>query len=155
VRDGERLISFDGVSLAEVSSARPTSPRWTEMTLYRTDAGRYVLSKVGRTKVLHQIGCPGIMSKLNLYMDEFPNTIPEEGGFDFHTCVGASYYLDEILVEQTRYWVFIGETADAIVSALYNTKGDVRFLPRMSINLLEAAALRDNAIAEAYGNERV
>lgn len=155
VRDGARLISFDGVRLAEVSSARSTSPRWTEMVLYKTESGRYVLSKIGRTKVLHQAGCPAIMGRLNLYMDEFPNTAPEEGNFDFHTCVGESYYLDELLVEQTRYWAFIGETAEAIVKALYNSKGDVRFLPRMSINLLEEAMLRDNAIAEAYGNERV
>ena len=53
VRDGSRLITFDGVLLGAVSSKRPSSPRWSEYHLYRTEGGVYVLEKVGRSTVVH------------------------------------------------------------------------------------------------------
>ena len=48
VRDGARIVTFEGELLAEVSSERPTSPRWTELKLYKTDTE-------GRTYDLMQV----------------------------------------------------------------------------------------------------
>ena len=155
VRDGARSITFEGAQLAEVSSERSTSPRWTDMALYKTESGKYVLTKIGRTRVLHETGCPGIIGKLNLYMDEYPNTVPEEGNFDFHTCVGETYYIDEILVEQTRYWAYIADNARAVIDILHRNEGGVRSLPRLSITLLEEAALHDSEISKAYSVEHI
>jgi hypothetical protein len=155
VRDGARIVTFDGVCLAEISSARSGVARWTDMALYLTNSGKYVMTKVGRSKVLHEPGCSAIKGKLNLFMDEFPDGDPERDGFEFHTCVGESYYMDNLLVEQTRYWVFIGDSAQALVDSLYRNSDGMRFIPRMNIMLIEEAMLKDNAIAEAYQVERI
>lgn len=49
VRDGSRVVRFEGSLLAEASSRWGDSPRWTELALYRTAAGTYVLAGVGRS----------------------------------------------------------------------------------------------------------
>jgi hypothetical protein len=152
VRDDGRVITFEGVKLAETSSKRPNVTRWTDMALYKTDTGKYVFTKVGRTVVLHDPACPDIVRKLNLFMDEYPDRDPEDG-FDLHSCIGETYYMDEILVEQTRFWAFIAESAEAVVDALHKNEGGMRFLPRMSINLLEAAIPKDVDLAAAYTRE--
>ncbi len=51
-RDGERDLMFMGVMLAEASSWRcngPSQNRWTEIAVYQTSAGKYVVAIVGRT----------------------------------------------------------------------------------------------------------
>lgn len=156
VRDSaRRTLEFEGEKLAEVSSERAHSPRWTEMKLYRTDSGKYVLSKVGRSRVLHDPSCTAINDKLNLFVDEFPEGDPERDKFDLHTCIGETYYIDEIVVEETRYWAFVSESAHDIVKTLHKNEGGVRSLPRMSANLLEEAVPKDAEIAEAFTVERI
>ena len=84
------------------------------------------------------------------FMDEYPEGDPERDGFDLHTCIGETYYMDEILVEETRYSAVIGDSAEAIVDALHKSEGGVRYLPPMSITLLEEAILKDPVLAAAY-----
>lgn len=51
--DGEQPIQFTGRLLAFVSSDSTYAPRqrWTEITIFRTQAGKYVIFKVGRSVV--------------------------------------------------------------------------------------------------------
>jgi hypothetical protein len=51
IRDGARKIEFRGSLLAESSSQRPKKPRWSELKLYRTDGGTYIVERNGRTTV--------------------------------------------------------------------------------------------------------
>ncbi len=44
-RDGARALRFNGELLAEASSRHGEAPRWTEIAIYVTCDGRYVLSK--------------------------------------------------------------------------------------------------------------
>jgi len=44
-------VNFRGTLLAEHSSFTPSKDRWTETKIYITEAGSYVLHKVGRTKL--------------------------------------------------------------------------------------------------------
>jgi hypothetical protein len=44
-RDGARALRFNGELLAEASSRHADAPRWTEIAIYSTCDGRYVLSK--------------------------------------------------------------------------------------------------------------
>ena len=49
-RDGQTDLQFTGVCLADASNRAvdgPASNRWTEIRIYRTEAGRYVTSVVG------------------------------------------------------------------------------------------------------------
>lgn len=56
-RDGERDIKFTGEQIAAASSSDNNasgsysgSPgRWTELSLYRTQAGKYICEQIGRT----------------------------------------------------------------------------------------------------------
>jgi len=155
VRDGARVVTFDGVKLGEISSRRPTSPRWTDMILYRTATDKYVLSKIGRTTVLHQPGCPSVYSRLKRFVDEHPGVEPDEAEWELHTCIPDEYDLNEILVEQTRYWAVIADHARDVIQNLYRNQDGVKFLPRMAVNLLEDAALRDKDLADAFYVEKV
>lgn len=57
LRDSYREVEFEGVLLSEVSTDNSSAPRWTEMELYvittGTNAGKYVLSVMGRSVVYH------------------------------------------------------------------------------------------------------
>jgi hypothetical protein len=46
-------IEFNGLLIAEASTERVDDPRWTEIQIYRTDGGQYVVHRVGRSVVYH------------------------------------------------------------------------------------------------------
>ena len=49
VRDEEHSFEFRGRCLAKTSSASEGKLRWTEVELYRTSSGRYVVATLGRS----------------------------------------------------------------------------------------------------------
>ena len=51
VRDGPRELHFTGALLSQSSSFRPSKDRWVEFEIYRTDSGKFVIARVGRTIV--------------------------------------------------------------------------------------------------------
>jgi DNA transposition AAA+ family ATPase len=44
-RDGDLDLQVSGVLLADVSGQTPTSTKWTELALFRSAAGRYILAR--------------------------------------------------------------------------------------------------------------
>lgn len=135
VRDGSRLLTFDGELLGRISSQRPNVPRWTEMSIYKTVGGSYVLEKVGRSIVTHMPGCSEVFSDLPRFQDAHPGDDPDD--YEFHSCVPTEYDFPSLLVEEDRYWAIISEDTDKIVDALYRRRDNSRHLPRISIELLE------------------
>lgn len=55
VRDNKRIIKFEGVQLAGVTSRTSGKQRWIELAIYKTRAGTYVLHGVGRTQVEDEV----------------------------------------------------------------------------------------------------
>ena len=53
VQDKYDMVEFRGVQLADVSTETPSSVRWTEISIYRTEAGRYIIHRVGRSVLYH------------------------------------------------------------------------------------------------------
>lgn len=51
VLDGDRLLEFTGIRLGASSSHQPGKERWAEIYIFRTEAGRYIVSGIGRTKI--------------------------------------------------------------------------------------------------------
>ena len=52
-RDGDRDLRFEGEIIARASSRKhegPANTRWNELTLYRTQGGKLVAQKIGRTQ---------------------------------------------------------------------------------------------------------
>jgi hypothetical protein len=47
--DGERHIRFKGVKLGHSSSQSNGKERWSEISIFRTEGGSYVVAGVGRT----------------------------------------------------------------------------------------------------------
>lgn len=55
-RTGDRDLVFSGVLLADLSSRdHAGQTRWTEIRVYRTDAGKYVTEQIGRSTVRGEI----------------------------------------------------------------------------------------------------
>lgn len=136
VRDGSRLITFEGERLGYISSQRDGHPRWTEMSIYRTDGGSYVLEKVGRSVVTHMPGCPGIIGKIPRFQQAHPGDDPDEG-YEYHDCVPDEYDFTRLLVEEDRFWATIATEPSDIVDALYRRRGGIRHLPRIGLDLLD------------------
>lgn len=51
VSDGEREIRFEGALLGSSTSARPGKDRWIEISIHKTNGGKYIISGVGKTEV--------------------------------------------------------------------------------------------------------
>jgi EXLDI family protein len=51
VRDEERDVRFVGVLLASTSSRRDGKRRWSEVDIYRTEGGNYVVARCGRSSI--------------------------------------------------------------------------------------------------------
>ena len=147
VRDGARLISFEGDLLATTSSRRDESPRWTEMSVYRTEKGSYVLEKVGRSIVTHTPGCKEIIGTIPRFQEEHPGDDPDD--YVYHGCVPEEYDFTELLIEADRYWATIAEDPAKIVDALYRKRDGERHMPRISLDLLAAAGELDEDLRHA------
>lgn len=148
VKNGNRILRFEGEVLATSSSKRPGSPRWIEFSLFKTDKGQYVLSRVGVSHVYHANTCP-LVSRYGLHgasVDDLPPiAVPcEECDPD---------YSDPIIFPETyRHWTMVSDDADALVDALYMPDRDngTRYLTRVAERLLEDASEVDPAIDQAY-----
>jgi hypothetical protein len=158
VRDGQtRIIEFDGQRLGEVSSRRSQAPRWTELRLYRTDAGVYVLEKVGASVVVHAPGCSDILNPLPRFQEMHPGADPSDGTWWFCERCGdlAVRDITKLLVESNRYWAIIAEDPAQIVDSLYRRKNGARSMPRMSLDLLDEAGRCDPTILDSFKAEFV
>jgi hypothetical protein len=161
VQDGHdgrtRKLVFDGELVGEVSSRRQAGPRWTELRLYKTNAGAYVLEKVGMSVVVHGPGCPEIKGDLPRFQAAYPGGDPADGSWWICEVCGSSAVRDitRLLVETNRHWAVIAEDPAQIVDALYRRKLGARSMPRMSIDLLDQAGRIDPVIAEAFRSEFV
>ena len=47
-------VEFTGVLLDAATTETPEATRWTEISIYRTDGGQYVIHRVGRSVLFHQ-----------------------------------------------------------------------------------------------------
>lgn len=161
VRDGHdgriRNLMFDGDLIGEVSSRRQEGPRWTELRLYRTTAGAYVLEKVGMSVVVHGPDCPEIKGNPPRFQAAHPGADPSDGKWWICEVCGtrAIRNITTLVVETDRHWAIIAEDPAQIVDALYRRKAGARSMPRMSIDLLDQAGRTDPAVLDSFRNEYV
>lgn len=157
VRDGNRLLTFDGRLLASISSWEGGKDRWTEMRVYQTVGGSYILEKVGRSIRLHMPGCPDILKNLPLFQQAHPGDDPEVGYSWCDRCappVGEEYDFTSLLVEEDRYWATISTEPEDIIEALWRKREGYRRLPRISEDLLSKLCVVDPSF-EIWRTERV
>lgn len=157
VRDGNRLLTFDGELLASITSRESDKDRWTEMRVYRTTGGSYILEKVGRSVRLHMPECRDILKDLPLFLQEHPGDDPEVGYSWCAKCsppIGEEYDFTTLLIEEDRFWATISTDPDVIIDALWRKREGYRRLPRISVQLLNDLCLVDPSF-EVWRVEKV
>lgn len=58
VVDRMREIEFSGKMLGSSTTENDDSLRWTEINIYRTDGGNYIVERLGRSLIYHRASAP-------------------------------------------------------------------------------------------------
>ncbi len=157
VKDGQRPLTFVGWKIAEADSQSGNDARWTELGLYRTLTGKYVLEKVGRSDVFHSDNCKRKSKGVKFETLEDAAEDTDEALEDiFVPCsqdrgngphCNPSYGESPVWVERDISAATVLETAEQVVDALFRRESNnTRFLSRVSRALLEDAAKNDEDI---------
>jgi hypothetical protein len=147
LHDGNRVIKFSGQILASVSSEDENSLRWSEFTLYKTQANKYILHRIGRSRVYHTLWC-------HRGLEPTPTTAITEDWVPCSKCKPNLINDSMICPEKTRNKVIITPTAESIITALYmKDENDVFYLTNTAKDLLEEASENDEDIKKAYTEE--
>lgn len=137
VRDGDRKLQFEGILLGRSSSRRGDAPRWTDISLYKTLGGSYVLEKIGRSIVTHMPECSPKTAGLPRFQSLYPLRDPDD--FEYCDCVPEEYEFHRLVVEADRCWATISEEpADIIEAMRIRKRTGAAHMPRSSLELLNA-----------------
>jgi hypothetical protein len=114
--------------------------RWQDVAIFRTEAGKYIASRVGRTVVFHALdGCG--YGEVSTDRDD-----------DLEPCPVCGPDLDapRFRVEQDRFTAHVSETPQGIIESLTSIDADgVSYRPRVVQEALREAAGNDRALKEA------
>jgi hypothetical protein len=152
VKDGSRILQFNGKVLGTSSSWRKGSTRWIEFSLYKTENGSYILSRVGVSLVFHGAACP-LVKRYNLV-----EGVVEDLETDAIPCdeCNPSFNLPFIFPEKYRNWAQVSEDPEAVLEALYKyDQGGARYLTNVAQRLLETASVEDKNIDLVYKVETI
>jgi hypothetical protein len=152
VRDANRILQFEGAQLGHATSERRGAHRWVEFTLYRTQAGSYVLSRVGQTTLYHAPSCT-VVARNGLGI--IPASTLTVGHTPCPEC-RPSLDLEEVCPESARNWAMVSETPEGVLEALYRfDDAGLRYLTAVAQRLLEQASEVDPMIGAVYQTETI
>ena len=151
VKDGDRVLQFEGELLAHSSSYRPDGERWVEFDLYRTQAGAYVVSRTGYSVLYHTAECPIVRRGRHepapvatLTSDSKPCTVCGPV-----TDVDQAHEL--IYPERPIHWAQpCPDAAGAIESLAKYDQDGARYFTHVARNLIRDAAKTDIPLRDAY-----
>lgn len=149
VKDGNRIISFDGEKLAEVSSRWGDKIRWSEFALYKAVGDQYVLSKIGRSILCHVDGCSVTKPGLPRFQTEHVGLDPDDDGFEYCDCVPDEYDYTQLLVERSWMYACVSTDIKDIIHQLFRKKDGSQLLTKIGLSLLEEAAKIDGHVGLA------
>lgn len=153
VRDGARILEFDGVELASSTSKHRNSMRWVEFQLFRTPSGSYVISRVGRSLLYHNSTCDVT------YRNSIKADTPKALTASAVPCADCQPNLSNdpmVYPERPRYWALVTDSPEGVVDALYKyDEQDARYMTHVARALIEEAAEKDPKLDRAYRVERI
>lgn len=152
VKDGSRTLKFSGKILGSSSSWRTGSTRWIEFSLYRTDSGSYILSRVGVSLVFHGAACP-LVKRYGLI--EGPVDSLSTDAIPCDECK-PSLELPVVFPEKYRNWAQVSDDPEAVLEALYKyDNSGSRYLTNVAQRLLEEASEIDPKVESVYRVEMI
>lgn len=154
VKDGPRILKFEGEELGFSTSQRPGADRWIEFTLYKTSGdGQYILSRVGVSNLYHSPECRVAERG---YLPETPVSELPEGRVPCHECGPNTRDFPLVCVEQDKTWARVYKTPEAVLSGLMKHDRDGGlYLTAVARRLIEDASEVDEGLRGAYQVETV
>lgn len=156
IKDGQRILEFEGDELGFSTSKRRNAERWIEFTLYKTrEGGQYILSRVGFSKLYHLPECE-IAERSKL--DESPRGEVVDG--EDSPCQACRPHLSDfpfVSFEREKHWARVYSSAEDVIDGLMKAdiKSGNRYMTAVARRLLEDAGTVDDALYESINVETV
>jgi hypothetical protein len=152
VRDGSRILQFSGQLLGHSTSETDESLRWIEFSLYKTESGSYIISRVGVSIIYHGAACE-LVNKYNL-SESTPDKL-KEGAQPCGECQ-PSRAVPFVFPEKDRTWAYVTESPEDVLDALYkHNKNGTYYLTNVAKRLLEEASNKDDSLDMVYRLESI
>lgn len=153
VQDDSRTLTFTGVKLTGVSSAKPGRARWTNLDIYRTNGGLFVAYRTGMTTVAHDVSCVSISGRRLPGLEGVrPSDTPIVERTPCATCnPNIAKALEDpasLRFEMNRHWTVITSTAEELYRELHTVRRGVEALSYLARHALTQAAEHDAQISE-------
>lgn len=164
VRDSTRRYAFTGTRLAYVSSEKPFKNRWTEIEVYRTQGGIYIVHRIGVTTLVHLEDCDQLKRYHKRYCPGINGIASDElAPEDRDPCPDCNPDLAALLhsepailkFERDRHQVHICETPEDVIQALHTPNRDTgkKELGSLAGSAVSMSSDRDPLLASVfYGN---
>jgi hypothetical protein len=159
IRDSTRKYRFEGVRLAAVSSERGHKTRWTDIEIFRTTGGLFIVHRVGVTTLVHLDDCEQLRKYHKRYTPGIEGIASDEfGPADRQPCPTCKPPFKELLhtepallrFERDRHTVSIEATAEGMIQALHTNKDGDRQLGSLAASALQFSADRNPEIASVF-----
>lgn len=148
VRNGSRVLRFRAAVIGAATSQRGSSPRWSELVVYRLEDGSYLISKIGRSTVAHHPACARVNHRMVSWASaaEFGEDIVRRV-----PCLDCQPDLsppidDQIYLETTRYRAIPARDAESAAETLTESRA-VLLMPQLVRDVLSQCAQVDSAFS--------
>lgn len=155
IRDGQRVLEFEGEELGFSTSKRYGAVRWIEFTLFKTaEDGKYILSRVGFSKLYHLPECE-ISERSRL--EETPREEIIDGDQPCDVCNPHLSDFPFVSFEREKHWARVFDTPEEVIDGLMkkDLKSGNRYMTAVARRLLDDAGQVDDALYEAQSTEIV
>lgn len=135
-------FAFTPVETHTVSSAENDSLRWTDITLHKTDTGKWVVHTTGMSDVFHTAPTSCKTEADKVAYGDTPDTsepcpICKPNPADYTT---------EVLMEKDRHTVIVCDTADDVPRALTNRRNGQVYISRLSQSVMAKAGIQTQVV---------
>ena len=134
---GEQAFRFHGRKLGHATTESPDNHRWLEIDIYQTEAGSYIVEKIGMSVVYHSPGasCGGRGTE-EIFSEEDRHELVA-----CHRCKPKISIGDPIVLERNKHETFVSASPEEMVRTL---------LPHVALRALREAAHNDPILQEKF-----
>lgn len=134
IHDGDTLHTFTGTLQGFATTEERTSLRWSEVEIYRTSGGNFVLVKYGRSDVVHRPGATCAATNLP--------TVPFKDGIPCPLCAPDVANGQTVQAEIDRVSVHVAKDEAALHDVAHTRQNGQVFLTNVARRALSDAGIR-------------